>query len=84
VITGGVYSIRTFNVVDKVCRLVSIGVRLIYIILPGFFTLKSSFRILGVQVPFVESFISKVLQVDFNNNTNFPMLVDPKAAFVMF
>lgn len=83
-ITGGVYSIRTFNVVDKVCSLVSIGFRLIYIILLGFFTLESSFHILGVQVPFVESFISKVLQMDLNKNANFPMLIDPKATFVMF
>jgi len=27
VITGGVYNIKTFNVVNKVCNLVFIGVR---------------------------------------------------------
>jgi hypothetical protein len=83
-IIGGVYSIRTFHVVNKVCSLVYIATRPLYIILSGFFTLESGFRILGVQIPFVESFISKAFQVDLTMDVNLPMLVDLKSAFVMF
>jgi len=34
-------------------------------------------------LPFLESFVSKVLQEDFNTIFNLPMLVDLQAAFVM-
>jgi len=82
VIIGGVCNIETFNVVDKVCSLVSIGVRPIYIILPSFFTLESNSHILGGQVPFVEFFISKALEEDLNMNASLPMFVNPKVALL--
>jgi hypothetical protein len=30
---------------------------------------------------FVESFVTKILQHDFNTITSFPMIVDPRASF---
>lgn len=83
-IIGGVCNIKTFNVVDKVCSLVSIRVRPIYVIFPSFFTHESSFHILSVQVPFVESIILKAFQEYYNMNASLPTFVDLKVAFVMF
>jgi hypothetical protein len=42
------------------------------------------FYILGVQVSFVRSFISKVLQENLSMNISLPTLVDIDATFVMF
>jgi len=79
---------QTFNVVDKVCHLVSTRFRYHSIsLLPDFLTLKSSFHIPGVlmdSLPFVESFISEVLQEDFNMIANLPMFVDSQTTFAMF
>jgi len=79
---------QTFNVADKVCHLISTRFRYHSISLPPYFlTLKSSFHILGVLVdflPFVKSFMSKVLQEDFNMIANLPMLVDSQTTFAMF
>ncbi len=49
-ITIKVYNIRTFNAIDKVCSLVSIGVRLS--LPPRFFTLEYDLHILDVLVSF--------------------------------
>ncbi len=52
VIIGGIWSIRTFNVVDKVCNLVSIRFKLVYAIPLGFLTPNFGLHILGVIVCF--------------------------------
>ncbi len=55
-----IWNIKTLSVTNKVCSLLSIGVKLIYII-SSFFTPEFNFHILGVSMgslPFVESFVS--------------------------
>jgi len=58
-----------------------------FISLPcGFFTLDSSFHILGVVVgskSFIELFMVEVLHEDLGMIFSFPMLVDLQVAFMM-
>ncbi len=50
-ITIKVYNIRTFNAIDKVCSVLSIGVRLS--LPPSFFTLEYDLHILNVPMSFL-------------------------------
>ncbi len=61
IIIGGVWHIKTFNAINEVCCLVSIGVKLVYIISSIFFTFEFGICILSAIVgflPFAKSFIS--------------------------
>jgi hypothetical protein len=52
----------------------------------GFFALNTNLCILNALLgfmPFMESFVTKPFQKDFNTITNLPMFIDPQIAFVM-
>jgi ABC-type uncharacterized transport system permease subunit len=56
-------------------------------LLPSFFTLKFGLHIPNVPMsfwPFVESFVLEAFQEDLNTIASLPMLIDPRATYVMF
>ncbi len=84
-IIGGIWSIRTLSVADKVCSLLSIGVKLIYItscfLIPEF-----NLHILGVpmgSLPFVESFVLGAFQEAFDTIISLPMFANLQEAYIM-
>jgi hypothetical protein len=64
-ITTGIFNIKAFNATNKMCSLVSIGVRPLYITSHGFLTPDLGFCILGALVgstSFVELFVVEVMR----------------------
>jgi hypothetical protein len=53
----------------------------------GFLELDTNLCILSAllgSMPFMESFVVKAFQKDFNNIINLPMFIDPQTTFMMF